>query len=245
MQLSSPSRSVPLSVQVAGQIRALIAEGSWPVGHRVPSEHELSRDLAISRNSVREALRSLVHAGLLEARPGDGTYVRASSELGVCLHRRLDGADPQDAYEVRALLEQRGARLAARHATTEQLAAMRQALADRDAAQRAGDVLEYFRIDLDFHAMVVAAGGNALLAELHSHIRDAIAGNLRTSPDPAVGASLDEKHYALVAAIEAGDALLADAIAGDLVTEARLITARSSDAAPAAVAGTEPQTRGK
>ncbi|MCH6468675.1 FadR/GntR family transcriptional regulator [Sinomonas terrae] len=245
MQLVSPSRSVPLPMQVAGQIRALIADGSWPVGHRVPSEHELSRDLAISRNSVREALRSLVHAGLLEARPGDGTYVRASSELGVCLHRRLDGADPQDAYEVRALLEQRGARLAARNATPEQHAAMRQALADRDAAQRDGDVLEYFRIDLDFHAMVVAAGGNALLAELHSHIRDAIAGNLRISPDPALGASLDQKHYALVTAIEAGDAQSADAIAGELVAEARLLSARSSDASPLAVVGNEQRAGGK
>jgi DNA-binding FadR family transcriptional regulator len=237
MQLASPNRSVTLPAQVAGQIRALIADGSWPVGHRVPSEHQLSSDLAISRNSVREALRSLVHAGLLEARPGDGTYVRANSELGVYLHRRLDGADPQDAYEVRALLEQRGARLAARHATAEQLAALRRALADRDAARLAGDLAEYFRIDLDFHALVVAAGGNALLAELHAHIRDAIAGNLAISADAELDASLDEKHHALLAAIEAGDPQSADGIAGDLVAESRLIHARSAGASPSGSTG--------
>ena len=240
MQLARVNRSVPLPVQVAGQIRALIAEGSWPIGYRVPSEHRLSQDLAISRNSVREALRSLVHAGLLEARPGDGTYVRANSELGVSLHRRLDGANPQDAYEVRALLEQRGARLAARHATSEQLTAMRRALADREAARLDQDVAKYFRIDLDFHAMVVAAGGNALLAELHSHVRDAIAGNLTISNDPVLGASLEEKHHALVAAIAAGDAQLADDIAGDLVAESQLIHTQAFDASPT-VAGTHPE----
>jgi len=225
MQLASPNRSVPLPTQVVGQIRALIADGSWPVGHRVPSEHQLSSDLAISRNSVREALRSLVHAGLLEARPGDGTYVRANSELGVYLHRRLDGTDPQDAFEVRSLLEQRGARLAAQHATPEQLTAMRRTLADRDKARLGGDVGEYFRLDLDFHAMVVAAGGNALLAELHAHIRDAIAESLAVSANPELDASLDAKHHALLAAIESRDPQSADAIAGDLVAESRLMRA--------------------
>lgn len=223
MPLTGPSRNIPLPVQVADQIRALIADGSWPVGHRVPPEHRLSADLGISRNSVREALRSLVHAGLLEARAGDGTYVRATSELEVSLRRRVRDTDPREAFEVRSLLETRAAELAATHATADQRAGLRRALAERDTARDGADLAAFVARDLDFHALVVASCGNALLAELHGHIRSAIAANIVPSPDPHTDTALDAAHHRLLDAIESGDGAAAGHIAAGLVAEARQI----------------------
>src|SRR5262249_42622752 len=81
MALQVPVRGTTLSAQVAEQVVSLITSGAWPVGTRIPPENTLVGRLGVSRNTIREALRSLVHSGMLEARPGDGTYVRTPSEL--------------------------------------------------------------------------------------------------------------------------------------------------------------------
>src|ERR1700680_1990412 len=111
--LRSPVRAVTLSTQVARQLEDLITSGAWPVGTRIPAENDLVGQLGVSRNTVREALRSLAHSGMIEARAGDGTYVRALSELELPLVRRASRAKLDDAVEVRGLLEQQAARLAA------------------------------------------------------------------------------------------------------------------------------------
>src|SRR4051812_8015427 len=154
MSLVAPQRSSTLSAQVADQLRALIADGTWPLGSRIPAELRLTEELGVSRNTVREALRALVHTGLLEARPGDGTYVRADSELRVSLGRRVAAADLRDAFEARALLEREGARRAAERADADQIAELRRLLAARDAAKAAGKLSDFTEADFAFHSAV-------------------------------------------------------------------------------------------
>ena len=79
MPLAS-TRRTGLVDQVISQLRAQIDSGEWGVGDRIPTESELSDQLEVGRNTVREAVRALAHAGLLEIRQGAGTFVRASSE---------------------------------------------------------------------------------------------------------------------------------------------------------------------
>lgn len=57
-------------------MREKIESGAWPVGERIPKETELAEMLQVGRNTVREAIRVLSHADVLEVRQGDGTYVR-------------------------------------------------------------------------------------------------------------------------------------------------------------------------
>lgn len=68
--------------QVALQMESLIESGEWGVGMRIPAEPELMTELNVSRNTLREAIRALIHAGLLKTKQGDGTYVCSSSALG-------------------------------------------------------------------------------------------------------------------------------------------------------------------
>jgi DNA-binding FadR family transcriptional regulator len=203
------THNVSLSEQVADQLRRRIAEGEFPVGAMLPTEAELTRELGISRNSVREGVRSLVHAGLLGARAGYGTFVVATSDLAPAMARRLEHGRAGDVAEVRLLLEREGARLAAIRATPRQRAELAEAFAARAAAT---DGPGYAAADIAFHRLLLDASGNALLAELYR----GTGGNEQAlahlnSPDvdfPAVVGGLteiDAAHAAIVDAVTAGD----------------------------------------
>ena len=62
--------------QIAGQLMDLIAGGQLAPGQRLPSERDLCKEFGVGRTSLREGLRSLVAMGILEARVGEGTFVR-------------------------------------------------------------------------------------------------------------------------------------------------------------------------
>src|SRR4030042_3303651 len=70
-----PVRRVRLSEEVAAQIERLILNQEIQVGGALPAERQLAAQLGVSRNILREATRTLVQKGLLEVRPGSGTYV--------------------------------------------------------------------------------------------------------------------------------------------------------------------------
>ena len=69
----------PLGVQLAGQVRALITQGTLPVGVRLPSTRALAVELGVSRSITEQAYDQLLAEGWLEARRGAGTFVAAAS----------------------------------------------------------------------------------------------------------------------------------------------------------------------
>ncbi len=75
--------------QVAEQIEQLIEQKHWKVGDKLPPEMELIEEFDVSRNTLREAVRALVHAGLLETKQGSGTMVRSTSALDAALKRHV------------------------------------------------------------------------------------------------------------------------------------------------------------
>ncbi len=110
-----------LSTHVAEQLRARIADGTWPVGSRIPTEPQLCALLNAGRNTVREAVQSLAHAGLLSKRQGSGTYVIADDDLALALSRQVSRSVHREALEVRRALEVEAARLAAVSRTDRQM----------------------------------------------------------------------------------------------------------------------------
>jgi len=207
MPLTSLRRS-PLVDLAVSQLREQVLSGQWPVGGRLPAETELAQRLEVGRSTVREAVRALVHAGLLETRQGSGTYVRSLTP-GADWEPRLRRAAVLEAYEVREALEVQAARLAAGRRTEADVAALRSCLAERDRA-RAEDA-RFVEADLAFHRAVVAAAHNPLLSEMF----DSFAAVLREAliairSDQAVQSPhADAAHARLAAAIEAGDAAAA------------------------------------
>lgn len=82
--ITPPARTSSLVVDRMSQ---LIRDGQWPMGTRIPSEPELVELFGVGRNTIREAVRALEHAGLLAPRRGDGTYVCGRNPLAGAISR--------------------------------------------------------------------------------------------------------------------------------------------------------------
>ncbi|WP_420035639.1 FadR/GntR family transcriptional regulator [Streptomyces sp. cg28] len=211
-----PLRPSPLVEQAAERLRAQIADGTWPVGTRLPGETTLAKDLGVGRSTIREALRALAGAGMVRPRQGAGVFVTATRPVED-FPARLRRAAVADVYEVRTLLEVQAARLAAGRRTDDDIAAMRAALdARRAAAGGPGDA--FIDADIALHATVVAAAHNPVLADLFAEFAPALRQGLIDLLDlvdvpRAERDHGDAAHADLVDAVVAGDAETAGRVA--------------------------------
>lgn len=208
---------------VISQLEELIASGEWPMGTRIPPEPELGAALGVGRNTVREAVRALEHAGMLEPRRGDGTYVRATSALAAAVRRRAERGELLHVLAVRASLERDAAEAAARVRTPADVAAIDAAVRARRRACDGTDDAAFVAADLAFHRAVIAATGNPVLVDLYAGLTDAVQRTVA-----AVDALDDDRagfpgHEELAAAISAGDPHAARAAADSYLAAARSI----------------------
>lgn len=207
---------------VVTQLRAPIAAGEWPVGERIPVETELARRFGVGRNTVREAVRVLVHAGVLNRRQGAGTYVCRADDAQDMI-RSVERAGLRDRIEMRLLLEAEGARLAAERATPADCRAIGAALAARrdwHAENAAGAEIDRFvAIDAGFHDAVVAASHNSALIDIYRYFAVATRQIIHlTETEADLPAPSQAAHAAVHDAIVAGDAEAAEAAIRALLT---------------------------
>jgi DNA-binding FadR family transcriptional regulator len=206
-KLTQTKRSlVDLALEELGQ---RLTSGTWAVGSRIPTEPELAEQLGISRNTVREAVRVLLYAGLLEVRQGDGTYVRAITSPAEAM-RSISRASLREQLEVRAVLEESTARLAALRADEHDIAQIERCLAIRGEQHQYQTADDFIARDMDFHLAIADACGNAALAELYRYFSRTVQLGIQFSiqdealPDPDLAS-----HQAIVTAIRNGDAVAA------------------------------------
>ncbi|MFC4000708.1 FadR/GntR family transcriptional regulator [Prauserella oleivorans] len=217
MPLAATQRS-GLVDQVISQLREAIRAGEWPVGRRIPTESELVADLGVGRNTVREAVRALAHCGLLEVRQGDGTYVRATSEVSGAI-RRLAGSELREVLQVRKPLEVEGARLAATERTEDDLRRMREFLGTRDRAWEAGRIDDYVHADARFHLAVIEAAHNTLLTELYRGLTEVIVASVAATTRIDLPGTESTGHHGLLDAVAARDPERAAAEACGFLTD--------------------------
>ncbi|MDX3656190.1 FadR/GntR family transcriptional regulator [Streptomyces sp. ID05-26A] len=198
------TRRAGLVDQVIEQMRGAITTGEWPVGQRIPPEPELVTALGVGRNTVREAVRALSHAGLLEVRQGDGTFVRATSEISGAV-RRMCGTELKEVLQVRRTLEMEGARLAAKHRTDAELARLTELLQKRDAAMEGEQWTEVIEHDTAFHVLLVQCSHNTLLAELYQGLTEAVKASVAASVDTSQPGQDQVSHTGLLHAVRDGD----------------------------------------
>lgn len=156
--------------QVAEQLHELIESGALSPGDRLPTEVALARSFAVSRATVREALRSLTAQGLLETTrgPGGGSYVTAPTidhvseflRLNLNLLSDTEELSLDDFVEARRLLDVAGARAAAQRRTDEDLEEIMSSIPPEssDIASQ-----ERFVQNKEFHEIVLRTTGNKLL----------------------------------------------------------------------------------
>ena len=156
--------------EIAEQIRAELVGRRLRPGDRLPAERVLAEQFGVSRNTLREALRSLENAGLLRLQKGatGGAFVRESTGDAVITGLRdmfhLGAIQPEHLTEARVLIESIAVRVACERATADDIAALN---ANITAAERAArdqtDFYDQAAIHLDFHRVIARATKNPVM----------------------------------------------------------------------------------
>ncbi|HLC02575.1 MAG TPA: FadR/GntR family transcriptional regulator [Anaerolineales bacterium] len=194
----TPIQSSRLYEQIVEQIEARVLSGELKLGDQLPPERELAEQFGVSRTAVREAIKALREKGLVEVRPGRGTFATdgASRAMRHSLGRILlfsQGKDAEDLVVVRELLEPEIASLAALRADEEQLEAMRKAVEAMDAAMDSPE--QFIEADLDFHLALAEGTGNALIPFLIDPVVDLLREQRTRIFNVRGGPARGQKHH--------------------------------------------------
>ena len=160
------------AVEIAAQIRERISSQLLKIGDRLPSERALESQFQVSRNSIRQALKSLAHMGLLEIRKGQagGAFVKGggSDAINVAVSDlfHLSTISPSDLTEVRVIIGVEVARLACLRATEEEIDDLEANVVAAEQAVRQGNTKLRTELNLEFHRKLARMTRNPLLATL-------------------------------------------------------------------------------
>jgi GntR family transcriptional repressor for pyruvate dehydrogenase complex len=214
---------------VATRLLDLFTSGSIPPGTRLPPERQLAASLEVGRSAVREALAALEILGIVDVRPGSGTYLRGTaSELlpqslswGVLIGERSTA----ELLELRSGLEIYVARLAADRLTDEELASLGKHL-ERMRANVDGDLKAFVKADLAWHHELASSAGNSVLLDLLQIVRSLLRVWVdRAVQDQAQASIALAEHEAVFRALEARDP---DAAASAMAAHMTTASARLS-----------------
>jgi GntR family transcriptional regulator, transcriptional repressor for pyruvate dehydrogenase complex len=160
--------------EAVAQIADKVRTGELHEGDRLPSERDLAAQMQISRPTLREAVKMLADAGVLEVRRGQGGGIFVASELvpRELLRSRYEVrvGDVAGVLEARRLLEPRVAQLAAAHAREEDFAEMQTTIDRQRELVRAKQVLRqedlFLQLDLNFHVAIARSTRNSTVVSL-------------------------------------------------------------------------------
>ncbi len=181
-QAFRPIKRRRLSDEVTAQIRARIAAGEIGPGDKLPAERQMAERFGVSRGAVREALRSLELAGVIEMRHGvqGGAFVThgvpgvMSDNLKDLFH--LKGVTLDELTEARVWIETLVSRLACERATEDDLANLEANVDEAEALFRAGRYDDKIDVQVEFHNILARATHNPvmemLMAALMEVMRD-------------------------------------------------------------------------
>jgi DNA-binding GntR family transcriptional regulator len=186
------SRHLPLSRAVVDALRAGIIGGDYAQGERLVEEEIASR-FDVSRNPIREALRTLSIEGFVVIEPRRGARVAS-----------IDGARARELFELRAPLEGLVAGLAAARRTPEHVARLVEIVAAGRSAAADQRLAELPALNTEFHETMALAAGNELLHGTLSRLSDLIRWVYSARISQRSMTSWDE-HAAIVDAISDGD----------------------------------------
>ncbi len=191
-------RSRGLAHDLVAELTERIQAGVLAPGEKLPTESEIVRERGVSRTVVREAISRLQASGLVETRHGIGSFVLAPApaERGTL---RIDPGTLMTVRDIIAILELRisleteAASLAALRRSEEQLADMRSALDDFNAAvESEGDCVD---ADIRFHLAISRATANRHFADFMQHLGEAIIPRARINTAKLVGDDFAQYLY--------------------------------------------------
>ncbi len=168
------TRHTRLCEEITGRIRELVERTRLRPGDRLPPERHLAELFQVSRNSVREAIKSLEQHGVLVSKPGSGTFIAEQNEtdLAQALEQVFvrERSRLADIFELRILLEPQIAFLAAQRITDQDRAHLDEMIRQQERA--IADNAAYQEHDLAFHDFIAACTGNEAIGRLMEKVQD-------------------------------------------------------------------------
>ncbi|WP_030106506.1 FadR/GntR family transcriptional regulator [Actinoalloteichus caeruleus] len=159
--------------EVAKRLLDQLAEGRLAPGTRLPSERVLAEALDVGRSTVRGALSALDILGIIEIKPGSGSYVRQTTSdlLPQTINWGLMLGQPRthDLVEVRQFLEVITAQLAATRALDEDIDRLEKHL--RRMEEAVDDVPTFVEADVAFHLETAEIARNSVLSDILHSVR--------------------------------------------------------------------------
>ena len=158
--------------EVLDGLRRMIESGEIREGERIPTERVLAERFGVSRTCVREALGALKLSGVIQGRPGAGTYLAKASPGGIDRSDLLlvEEGSPFEILESRKIIEPAIASLAARKATTADVARLADAMESLRVS--AEDEESLTEADRQFHMCMAEATHNRILIRTLGQILD-------------------------------------------------------------------------
>lgn len=186
-----------LSEQVVTELESMMAE-EYPAGARLPKEAELAERFRVSRIVIREAMKLLEGRGVVEVRAGSGTFTVGPSleKVKESLLRLFQDqpsptlADMEQMLEIREVLEETVASLAAVRATEADIAEMESALAAMEAGNGGPETIE---ADLRFHRAVMKAAHNRYFEIMLDPLTSLVVQQIMLTDSYEVGPALHRK----------------------------------------------------
>lgn len=190
-----------------------ILRGTYREGDALPGEVDLSQELAVSRLTVREAVKVLKERGVLDVVQGRGTFVADRSrwtDLPTLIVVSLAESSPREVglrlVELRRMIEVGAAGLAARNRSDEDVEALASLIEEMDAAGDAGDIAANVEADLAFHRRVLLASRNPFIPVVMAPLERALhESRLVTASHPEVRERAQGHHRAILDAIRTRD----------------------------------------
>lgn len=204
------------------RFQQMMSDGVLRPGTKLPPERELADYFKVARSSLRPALKVLEIMGVIQQKVGDGSYLNrdASSVLAVPMEFLflLDDTSVQELTELRFLMEPALAAKAAERANSNDIALLRQSIADLENSKK--DRVKLVASDLLFHRAIFQASGNRLTGRLFHTIHRAMLNMMMVTSQLVDLEHTVAFHKPICAAIEQRNAELA----------AKLMTAHLTDA---------------
>jgi DNA-binding GntR family transcriptional regulator len=146
-------RATSLASVLTQELERMVLGGEIGPGTRL-NENQLAARFGVSRGPIREAVRALEGAGLVESVPNRGVFVR-----------RLGVREVRELYDVRAALFGLAGRLMAERATPAELERLRGLIRAMETATETRNFEAYYPLNLEFHGAIVDGSGNLTLAQ--------------------------------------------------------------------------------
>ena len=185
-----------ISSRVEKWLSERILNDTYPPGHRLV-ELQIARELKTSQAPVREALRKLEASGLVESEPFKGTRVR-----------KVTAREMREAYQVRAMIEQHAAELAAVFLRDNASSLQGEMVAAHEAAV-CGDNERFSHHNSSFHRQIVEASGNSILLRIWDGLESEIRTRLFLSQEKFSPLEGEKLHQTILDALHKGNGKLA------------------------------------